>query len=423
MARKFDIPDFYRSSLVTALKRARTHADSRKKDLSPSEIRDRGVTFKLARHFGFCYGVENAVEIAYRAVEENPDRRVFLLSEMIHNPHVNGDLEARGVRFLQKTDGTPLVPLSELAPRDVVIIPAFGTTLHMLEELEAREVDVRRYDTTCPFVEKVWKRAAQIGAQGYSLVVHGKHFHEETRATFSRCATYGPTVVVRNLEETQVLAGIIAGNVPVEKFHEVFAGKHSPDYDPEKHLMRLGVVNQTTMLAYETQAISSLLRQALLARFGQEALREHFADTRDTLCYATSENQDATHELVEAGGDICVIVGGYNSSNTSHLAKLCAGKVPAFFVQDEAEIVDAAVIRHLDLKTLQVTTSSGWLPAKRPLRILVTAGASCPDLLVERVLRRLSCVVNGDDDELSTAFSACIGALVPAPEGALPIVS
>jgi len=388
MARQFDVPTFYRSPVVSRVKEARRLQDPRKKDLSPSVLDFGPVRFKLARHFGFCYGVENAIEIAYRALKEADGRRIFLLSEMIHNPHVNEDLQSRGIRFLRTTHGEQLIPFDELTPDDVVIIPAFGTTLETEERLKEIGVDVEAYDTTCPFVEKVWTRSRQIGSKEFSVVVHGKRYHEETRATFSHARDGAPVVVVRDLEEAGKLAAVIRGDKDREYFFEAFADRYSEGFDPDRDLVRIGVVNQTTMLATETAEIAALVRQALNDRYGDDGI-QHFADTSDTLCYATNENQDATRALIDDGADLAIIVGGTNSSNTSHLVELCEEKMPTYFVTGPEGLIDENIIRHFDLHTKEMTTSADWLPADRPLTVLLTAGASCPDILLDQVMERL----------------------------------
>jgi len=393
MARQFDVPDFYRSPVVSRVKAARRAADPRKRDLSPSVLDVGPLRVKLARHFGFCFGVENAIEIAYRALDEHPeaaaDGRVFLLSEMIHNPHVNDDLQARGVRFLRTTAGEQLIPFDTLGPGDLVIVPAFGAPTETLDQLAARGVDVQAYDTTCPFVVRVWKKGTQIGQKGFTVVVHGKRDHEETRATFSRAAADAPVVVVRDMPEAEALAAVVEGREGADFFWSHFEGKTSESFDPGPDLARIGVVNQTTMLATETAAIAERLRQAVIARDGDD---RNVADTADTLCYATKENQDATDALIASGADLAIIVGGYNSSNTSHLVELCedAG-LPTFFVRDADEIASPELIRHFDWRTKTQRETAGWLPrgVGRPVEVLLTAGASCPDALLDGVIERL----------------------------------
>ena len=391
MARSFDIPIHYRSPIISAVKAARRTADPRKRDLSPTVLDLGPLRIRLARHFGFCFGVENAIEIAYRAVEQNNGRRIFLLSEMIHNPHVNHDLQSRGVRFIMTPGGQQLVPWQQLTPEDIVIVPAFGTTLDIQETLAERGIDPYSWDTTCPFVEKVWNRTGTLGERNCTVVVHGRRDHEETRATFSHSSAKAPTVVVQNMAETERLAAIITGAEPIERFGEWFGEQCSNGFDPQADLLRIGVVNQTTMLAMETQAIADRLRRAMVERYGEEAIAEHFADTRDTLCYATNENQNATMALIEAGGDLAVVVGGYNSSNTSHLVELCQERMPTYFIKDANEIVSAEAIAHFDLHTQSVRTTQPWLPElSRPTEIVLTSGASCPDALVDEVIERIA---------------------------------
>ncbi len=393
MPRTFNIPRFYESPIISTVKASRRSIDTRKRDLSPSVLDFGPVRFKIARHFGFCYGVENAVEIAYRALEENPNKRIFLLSEIIHNPRVNENLRQNGVQFLSDTEGNPLLPFDVLVPEDVVIVPAFGTTLEVEKELNARGVTLSSYNTTCPFVEKVWKRSQEIGKQHYTVVVHGKRYHEETRATFSHAQAEAPVVVVRDLAEAEELAKVIRGEADANFFFEKFEDRYTEGFHPDTHLKRIGVVNQTTMLATETQAIADLLRQAIIARYGEENLTDHFADTKDTLCYATKENQDATLALIGEGGDVAVVVGGYNSSNTSHLVELCEHKLPTYFVRDAEELLSPKRIRHLSLETKQVQITDDWLPTEHlngnPIDIVLTAGASCPDILLDEVLRKI----------------------------------
>ena len=393
MPRTFNIPRFYESPIISAVKASRRNMDARKRDLSPSILDFGPVRFKIARHFGFCYGVENAVEIAYRALEENPDKRIFLLSEIIHNPRVNDNLRQHGVQFLSDTEGNPLLPFDVLVPNDVVIVPAFGTTLEVESELNARGVTLSSYNTTCPFVEKVWKRSQEIGKQDYTVVVHGKRYHEETRATFSHAQAEAPVVVVRDLTEAEDLAKVVRGEADADFFFQKFADRYSEGFHPDIHLKRIGVVNQTTMLATETQAIADLLRQAITTRYGEDNLIEHFADTKDTLCYATKENQDATLTLIAEGGDVAVVVGGYNSSNTSHLVELCEHRLPTYFVRDAGELISPKQIRHLSLETKEVQITADWFPTAHPdgtpIDIVLTAGASCPDILLDEVLRKI----------------------------------
>ena len=389
MARKFDIPVFYKSQIISRVKRARQLADPKKRDLQPSVLDFGPVRFLLARHFGFCFGVENAIEIAYQTLDACADRRVFFLSEMIHNPQVNADLQARGVRFMFTPSGEQLVPWDVLKPDDIVVVPAFGTTVEIQTELDRRCIDPYQYNTTCPFVEKVWKRGAQLGAEDYTVVIHGKAAHEETRATFSHTVQNARVVVVLNVEEARLLADLIRGTCDLGVFERHFRHKCSAGFDPARHLARLGVVNQTTMLAAETHEIAQVIRRALVDRYGEDHIADHFADTSDTLCYATNENQNATYALIERAADLALVVGGYNSSNTSHIVELCEEAMPTFFVKDADELISEREIRHFSPASQAVATSAHWLPDKPRVDIALTCGASCPDAVVDGVLLRV----------------------------------
>ena len=363
--------------------------DLRKQDFAPSVLDFGPVTFYLARHFGFCYGVENAIEISYKAIEENTSRRVFLLSQMIHNQEVNQDLQSRGIRFIMDTDGRQFIPWGDIKADDVVIIPAFGTTLEIENLLLDKGVEVQKYNTTCPFVEKVWNRAQKLGTDKYTVIIHGKPGHEETRATFSHSAKDAASIIVRDMEDAVFIGNYILGSSNREAFLKKFEGKMSTGFDPDLHLGRVGVVNQTTMLATETQAIADYFRNVMAKKYGQENIRDHFADTRDTLCYATNDNQDATYQLLETDADLAVVVGGYNSSNTSHIVELCARKFPTYFINSELEIKSPTEIHHYDYTKKEKRVTKDFLPGKNPVKIVLTSGASCPDTLVDRVMLRL----------------------------------
>lgn len=387
--KSFNVPAHYRSPLITAIKQRRKAGDKMKKDFAPTVLQIGSLEVILARHFGFCYGVENAIEIAFRAVDENPGKRIFLLSEMIHNPGVNADLQGLGVRFLMDTKGTMLPAWNELTNDDIVIIPAFGTTLEMEQTLREKGIDPTRYETTCPFVEKVWNRAEKIAEDKYTIVVHGKPNHEETRATFSHSKQHTPTVVVKDMSEAERLARYITGEKPVADFYEEFKGQYSAGFDVNKDLQRIGVVNQTTMLASDTQAIADYLKQVITGHYKNEPnAGERFADTRDTLCYATNDNQTAVKGMLEEDADLAIIIGGYNSSNTSHLAELCEMKLPTYYIKNE-HCLSATEVSHFDMHVYTERTTTGYLP-HGPARIMITSGASCPDALVERVIQKLA---------------------------------
>ncbi len=410
--KNFDIPIIYRSPLISAIKNRRKAADKMKKDFSPTHLDLGDLHIYLARHFGFCYGVENAIEISFRTVDENPGRRIFLLSEMIHNPNVNADLQSRGIQFLQDTYGRQLIPFETLRPDDIVIIPAFGATLEIEEKLRTIGIVTEQYNTTCPFVEKVWNRSIQIAAGDYTVVVHGKPGHEETRATFSHAAAVTPTVVVRDMEQAQLLAGYIKGTRSIDSFAIEFSGQYSPGFDVTRDLTRIGVVNQTTMLASDTQAIADFLKQIMIEKYGDS--EHHFADTRDTLCYATLDNQTAVTGMLDTPADLAIVVGGYNSSNTSHLVELCEAKMPTYFIRSDENLIGPDEINHYDFHEKKEVTTKNWLPGKRvanggyPAKVLITSGASCPDVVVEAVIRRLAGFYNADGRirELETALTA-----------------
>jgi len=363
-----------------------------KKDFSPTFLDFGPVQIYLARHFGFCYGVENAIEISFKTVEENAGKRIFLLSEMIHNPLVNEDLQKRGVEFLMDTNGNSLIDFATLTADDIVIIPAFGTTLDIENKLKNIGIRIEKYNTTCPFVEKVWNRAETIAAKNYTIIIHGKPRHEETRATFSHSANNAPTVIVNDMAETIELAKYITGEKPPELFYEEFKGKYSDGFNVSHDLERIGVVNQTTMLAGDTQAIADYLKQTMADKYNlsDDNVEERFADTRDTLCYATYENQTAVYGLLNTDADLAIVVGGYNSSNTSHLVELCEEKLPTYFIDSPGKIIDKERISHYDFHNKTEKETTGFLPAKDPVKILITSGASCPDALVEDVINKLT---------------------------------
>jgi 4-hydroxy-3-methylbut-2-enyl diphosphate reductase len=404
--KKFDIPVYFRSPVISVVKNSRKILDPRKKDYSPSVLDFGPVKFLIARHFGFCYGVENAIEIAYKTLEENPGKRIFLLSEMIHNPAVNDDLRSRGVKFIREHSGKQIISWDELKSEDVVIVPAFGTTLEIQDILKKRGINPYKYDTTCPFVEKVWNRAEQLGIKDYTIVVHGKYKHEETIATFSHSRKNSPTVIVRDIIEAQILCDLILGKIPHNEFYELFREKYSEGFDVTKDLDCIGVVNQTTMLATETQAITDLMRETMIEKFGEFNISGHIADTSDTLCYATYDNQRATQGLIESHADFAIVVGGYNSSNTSHIVELCEEKLPVYFISGAEKIISDKAIKHYDIHSHSEIVIENWLKSSVPkqefgnegkpgrpdssaVKIILTSGASCPDAILDEVLQKI----------------------------------
>ena len=387
--KQFTIPFTYRSSLISAIKEKRKQEDKMKKDFSPTLLDFGPLHIYLSRHFGFCYGVENAIEIAFKTIEENPGKRLFLLSEMIHNPQVNDDLRRKGVQFLQDTGGKQLIPFEHLSKEDIVLIPAFGTTLDIEKKLNDIGIAIEKYNTTCPFVEKVWNRSEQIAEKKYTVIVHGKPTHEETRATFSHAAAHAPTVVIYDMSETITLSKYITGEEPLNGFYKTFEGRYSENFNPSTDLERIGVVNQTTMLATDTIAISDYLKSIIEEKYRESNTDNHFADTRDTLCYATNDNQSAVYGLLQQAADFAIVVGGYNSSNTSHLVELCEEKLATYFIDNADKILSRYNILHYNFHQKQLLTTENYMPGKEIVKILITSGASCPDAVVEDVMKKL----------------------------------
>jgi 4-hydroxy-3-methylbut-2-enyl diphosphate reductase len=387
--KKFDIPEFYKSTFISKIKNSRKLNDPRKKDFTPAVLDFGPVQFLIARHFGFCYGVESAIEISYRTIKENPGRKIYLLSEMIHNPGVNNDLLSNGVKFLMDTSGNMLPDWDVLTAEDIVIIPAFGTTINIEMKLKEKGIDPYKYNTTCPFVERVWNRSTELGKEKFTIIIHGKHYHEETRATFSHSSNKSPSLIIRDNEETKVLSSFILDESKELEFYEFFKGKYSDGFSFKDDLKRIGVVNQTTMLASETQVIADLLRNALVTKYGESELKDHFADTRDTLCYATNDNQDSTYGLMNENADIAIVVGGYNSSNTTHIVELLAKKFRTYFVSSAEKILSFNSISHYDIHSGKELTSGEFLPKVETAKIILTSGASCPDAVVDSVLQKI----------------------------------
>jgi 4-hydroxy-3-methylbut-2-enyl diphosphate reductase len=362
--------------------------DPRKQDFSPTRLQFSKVEFIIARHFGFCYGVENAIEKSYKAIQEHPDKRIFLLSQMIHNPDVNEDLLAQGIKFLQTPAGEQLIPFSELTSNDIVIIPAFGTTVAIAEEIRATGANIDSYNTTCPFVEKVWNRSQKLGETEHTIIIHGKHDHEETRATFSHSNQTAASLVIKDMIEAEFLGDVMSGKKSTAEFYTYFDGKYSPGFSPALHLNKIGVVNQTTMLASETQQITDYLRGVLIEKYGEAAIKTHMADTRDTLCYATNDNQSSTYALAETSPDLAIVVGGYNSSNTTHLVEILEKSIPTFFIKGVDELLSNNKVRSFNIHNKSIDEQT-FLPNNYPLKIAITSGASCPDAIVDRVMMRI----------------------------------
>lgn len=382
--KKFNIPAFYKSPIISSIKDKRRDSDKMKRDFEPTVLDFGSVRFLIARHFGFCYGVENAIEIIYNIIQEYKDKNIYLLSEMIHNPQVNQDLQEEGVRFIMDTHGKQIISWDTITADDIVVIPAFGTTIEIENLLINKGIQIEKYNTTCPFVERVWKKSEKLGVDNFTIVIHGKKDHEETRATFSHSKHSGQAIVVQNMAEAKLLGEFISGEKPKDTFYETFKGRYSDGFDPEIHLQNLGVVNQTTMLATDTQEIADYLKSITLT-----IEKGSFADTRDTLCYATSDNQNAVYGLVTHTSDLAIVVGGYNSSNTSHLVELCEEKLTTFHISGADKIVSDSEISHFKFRTKEELITKDYLPNKPQVTISLTSGASCPDATVDEVIQKI----------------------------------
>jgi 4-hydroxy-3-methylbut-2-en-1-yl diphosphate reductase len=405
----------YQSRLCTAIKAlARRHERSA---TSPVLLDFGAVHYLVPSHFGFCLGVKNAIERAYETLAENPGKRVFMLSELIHNPFVNEDLIRRGLRYLQTDKGVPHLAgpggpelWETLTPDDVVIIPAFGATDEDKRRLVRKGMAVRQYDATCMLVEKVWKAARAYGREGYTVVIHGKHEHEETKATFSNTRRYAPAIIVRNMDEARRMGEIVLGGAAEAgpRLREVFAGRFTEGFDAERDLARVAVVNQTTLLMNETREIISYLRDVYAQKFGPDkpgtSPRVGGQGRNDTLCYATQVNQDALARALAEPLDAAIVVGGRNSSNTYQLYRLCEQRMGhrAFFIQSEANVLPTGEVEHYVFPSKGLPGHGGqvelrplWdpfppMPGVVPMRIMVTGGASCPDGIIQQVITRIN---------------------------------
>ena len=349
------------------------------------------LTIHLAREFGFCYGVDRAVDYAYQTRQRFPDQRVFLTGEIIHNPHVNEKLRAMGVRFLSDAAVGAASPsaLDGLTPDDVVILPAFGVTVAMLKELDRRGCTL--VDTTCGSVLNVWKNVRRYTEGGYTSVIHGKVWHEETQATASQAVEYGGRyLVVFDDAETEIVCDFIRRGGDSDAFITKFRNAVSPGFDADRDLQRIGLANQTTMLMSESLAMGEKLKEAMIDRWGQETIDYHY-QAFDTICSATQDRQDAVVALLrERPIDLMLVIGGYNSSNTANLARICADAKPTFHVADPDCLVSSTEIRHRPVGSKIEVTSTGWLPGKGPINVGLTSGASTPDNLVGAAVARLA---------------------------------
>jgi 4-hydroxy-3-methylbut-2-enyl diphosphate reductase len=351
-------------------------------------LRVGNLHFFLAQEFGFCYGVDRAVEYAYQAREKFPDRRIFLTGEIIHNPHVNHRMLEMGIGFLSGQYSKDM-SFDKLRAEDVVILPAFGVTTDEFKRLA--QIGCTLVDTTCGSVLNVWKRVEQYAREGFTSVIHGKYSHEETRATSSQATKHknGHYLIVRDMEETESVCDFIAGKLAPEDFLKQFAKALSPNFDPRSHLDKIGVANQTTMLSSESLAIAERLKQAMREKYGEARLAQHFHNF-DTICSATQDRQDAVLELVKAQAlDLMLVIGGYNSSNTNHLVELAMIYTRAYHIDDAACLESTARIRHKPIGQSAEIAARDWLPAGA-VRIGLTAGASTPNNKIGEALERIA---------------------------------
>ena len=385
--KEFDIPTGYSASIIDSIRKIRERKDPRKKDISPSIIKMKNIEFHIGRHFGFCFGVKNAIEICYSALKKFPSKKIYLLSEMIHNQLVNQDLIDAGISFIMDTSGKQLISWDKITKDNIVIIPAFGTSLEVLEILKSKKIQTEKFDTTCPFVAKVWNRSKSIASNGFTTIIHGKADHEETKSTFSRAKKYGPAIIVETIDDVHELCDIIRNSKSIKT--KKFENKISLNFDFEKDLKKVGVVNQTTMLATETKRIIEIIKLTLKKIHKKDDVSDYIANTRDTLCYATNENQESTINLLKNKVDLAIIVGGYNSSNTTHLAELASQKVKTYFINSPDKIFTDNSIKHFDFHSKEEITTSNFLPDKR-CKIILTSGASCPDVIIEKIMRKIS---------------------------------
>ena len=375
------LAESYHSDLIDAVKEA---------DFRYSAGR---LTIHLAREFGFCYGVDRAVDYAYQARRRFSDRIVYLTGEIIHNPHVNDELRAQGIRFLSDRGES----LEKLTPDEVVILPAFGVTIELLTDLQERGCTL--VDTTCGSVLNVWKNVKRYAEQGFTSVVHGKYWHEETRATVSQAlhadnGLSGHYIVVLDRDQATIVCDYIRSGGSRTEFLARFEHATSPKFEPERDLQRVGCANQTTMLSSESLQIGNMFQSAMRDRYGEVALSHHFR-AFDTICSATQDRQDAVLALLaEHPVDLMVVIGGLNSSNTYNLARICADRVPTYHIADPDGLISAGTIRHKAVGSPSEITSSGWLPSG-DVRIGLTSGASTPDNLVGAAIRRLTLFADG----------------------------
>jgi 4-hydroxy-3-methylbut-2-enyl diphosphate reductase len=344
------------------------------------------TTIKLAKEYGFCYGVDRSIDYAYQTVQKFPDKKIYLTGEIIHNPYVNKRLIDRGVMFLsgQYNRGESL---KDVRKEDIVILPAFGVSISALNEL--KEIGCILVDTTCGSVLNVWKHVKRFSNENYTALIHGKYYHEETIATASQTdlSKDGRYLIVRNFEETDRVCDYIRGNVAKNEFLEYFRKAVSPRFDPDKDLIKIGVANQTTMLANESLKIAQMVKEAMIDCYGEDTIDDHFRSF-DTICSATQERQDAIIDMLDSGVDLTLVIGGFNSSNTNNLTNIAVRYGPAYHIEDFSALIDRNQIRHKIPDSQNIETTTGWLP-EGDLTVGITAGASTPDSKIEEVINRL----------------------------------
>lgn len=344
------------------------------------------LTFRLAKEFGFCYGVDFALNLAYETRKKFPDKRIFLTNEIIHNPRVNTRLKEMGIEFIDCSPSNP-ARFNDVTSDDIVMVPAFGAPVGEYEALQKKGCMV--VDTTCGSVIVVWKRVERYAREGFTAIIHGKHAHEETRATSSQTSRYegGKYLIVLDKEEAEYVCRYITEGGNKQEFREKFANACSPGFDPDHDLQRVGLANQTTMLSSESLEIADMFRDAIEKRYGSQSVADQFRHF-DTICTATQDRQDAVNELVREDIDVMIVIGGYNSSNTNHLAEISVLHKSAYHISDSNCILSASEIRHKPAGKPQEIITSDWLPSGN-VKIGITAGASTPDRLVGEAIDRI----------------------------------
>lgn len=383
--REFFIPNFIKSTFIEQL----LSESSKSKNFLPIILRKNNLTIYLPRHFGFCYGVKNAIEIA---LSSQNNKKRYVISQLVHNPIVNSLLEENGIKFLYTTYGENIIPIELIDEDSEVIVPAFGASLPLLEAISRRTKAIK--EATCPFVIKVWNRGIELAQQGYSIIIHGKHYHEETKATFSRIKkTNAPTLIIRDISEARLLGDILLGNKPEKTFFDLFEGKFANVSSPLNDFDKIAIINQTTMLASETIEIMDFFLKVFKEKYGND-FQKHIAQTKDTLCYATHNNQRAAAQLLNYDLNFVIVIGGYNSSNTTQLVRILKTKFPVYHISHHNSLKDNGEISHWN----EEKEVKSFLPLINPVKIGITAGASTPSISVEDIIKKLLTLYTGEND-------------------------